>query len=243
MIWLYLAAIACVALAPLAWFAGRGLRLRGRRDAALALHRAQLTELDRDLAEGRLMPAEHGAARLEVQRRLLAEADRTEAAGAQSGPFGLVLVAALVPAAALVLYVAAGGAPDFAARARAAGEQARTAAADQEAARDADVVARLRAALAGMDPHTETARRGYVMLGRAELSVGHLSQAADAWRQALAQRFEPDLGAETAEAITEAEARVTPEAASLFKRALAEAPPDVKWRSAAEKRVAEATAH
>ena len=238
MIWLWLAVVAGVALAPVLWFGWRGGLLRGRRDAALALHRAQLGELDRDLAEGRLMPAEHAAAKLEVQRRLLAEAEQTEVSGRRSGPFGIVLTAMLVPAAAVLLYVGAGGAPDYAARRQAAAEQA-TAAPNAEIARDEEVIGRLRTTLAKMDPHTDTARRGYVMLGRAELSLGHLPEAADAWRQALAATFEPELGAETAEIITDAQARVTPEAAALFKRALAEAPPDAPWRRAAEKRLTE----
>ncbi len=241
MIWLWLLVVACVTLAPVAWFAGQGGRLRGRRDAALALHRAQLTELDRDLAEGRLLPAEHAAARLEVQRRLLREADDAEAGPARSGPFGVVLLTALVPALAVILYVAAGGAPDFRAREAAARQVAQGMAAQaRQTAEDEAVIARLRETLAKMDSHTDTARRGYVMLGRAELSLGHLPEAAEAWRQALAQRFEPDLGAETAEVISEAQAHVTPEAANLFRRALAEAPADAPWRKAAEKRVSEA---
>ncbi len=241
MIWLWLAVSACVALAPLAWFTGRGLRLHGRRDAALALHRAQLTELDRDLEQGRLLATEHGAARLEVQRRLLAEADQAEVSGRQSGPFGVVLTAMLVPAVALVLYVAAGGMPDYAARQDAARRlQEQAASSARDTARDEAVIAQLRGVLAKMDPNTDTARNGYVMLGRAELSLGHLTETAAAWRTALAQRFDPTLGAETAEVMTEAEAHVTPEAMALFKRALAEAPADAPWRKSAEKRVSEA---
>ena len=239
MIWAYLAAVALAVLAPLAWSAWRGARLRGRRDAALYLHRAQLTELDRDLTEHRILPAEHIAARLEVQRRLLAEADGVEAPGRQSGPFGVILVGSLVAACGVVLYVAAGGQPDYAARARAAGQEAQAATRVEATARDEEVIARLRTALAKMDSHTDTARRGYVMLGRAELALGHLPEAAEAWRQALAVRFEPELGAETAEVISEAEAHVTPEAAGLFRRALAEAPADAPWRRAAQKRVEE----
>jgi len=91
-----------------------------------------------------------------------------------------------------------------------------------------------------MDPTTERARQGFLMLGSGELELGHLPEAADAWRKALAVRFDPTLGAETAEVITDSSGRVTPEAAALFKRALAEAPADVPWRKAAEKRVAEA---
>ena len=225
-------------MAPMSWSARRAGDAHGRRDAALLLHRAQLSELDRDLAQGRLLESEHAAARLEVQRRLLAEAGQTERAHGRSGPFGLVLIGVVVPAAALLMYVAAGGVPDYARRRDAAAQAGQASAAD--IARDEAMVARLRETLAKLDEHTETARKGYVMLGRAELSLGHLPAAADAWRRALAQRFEPDLGAETAEVISEVQSRVTPEAATLFRRALAEAPADAPWRKDVERRVAEA---
>ena len=233
MTWLALLALAVLTLAPLAWTVLRGGRLRGRRDAALALHQAQLGELDRDLAEHRLLPAEHVAAKLEVQRRLLAEADTAEAGARSSGPLVLVLTGALVPAVALVLY-AAHGTPDY----RQAAELAQANLHAQASVEDEAMIGRLRATLATMDPHAEETRRGYVMLGRAELSMGHLHEAADAWRSALAVRFEPDLGAETAEVITEADAQVTPEAAGLFKRALAEAPADAPWRQDVTRRLA-----
>ncbi len=234
MTWLALLAVAVLTLAPLAWTMLHGGRLRGRHDAALALHHAQLAELDHDLAEHRLLPAEHAAARLEVQRRLLAEADASEAGVRSSGPLALALTAALVPAMALFLYTAH-GTPDY----RQAARQAQARLRAQAGAEDEAMVGRLRAMLARMDPHAEETRRGYVMLGRAELAMGHLHEAADAWRSALAVRFEPDLGAETAEVITEADSQVTPEAAGLFKRALAEAPADAPWRQDVTKRLGE----
>ena len=48
MIWIALLALSLVALAPLTVSLLRGSTARGRRDAALALHRAQLVELDRE---------------------------------------------------------------------------------------------------------------------------------------------------------------------------------------------------
>ncbi len=72
MIWLWMLLLALLALAPLGWALWRPRALRGRREADLALYRAQLAELDADLAAGRLDAAGHAAARLEVQRRLLA---------------------------------------------------------------------------------------------------------------------------------------------------------------------------
>jgi cytochrome c-type biogenesis protein CcmH len=231
-----MAAVALLALVPLGWAMLSGGRLRGRRDAALALHRAQLEELDRDLAENRLLPAEHAAARLEVQRRLLAEADQVEAGARTSSLFPVVLTAALVPAVALVIYAADGGAPDYRQRAAAAAQ----AQAGASTAEDEAVMARLRASLAKLDPHAESTRQGYLLLGNAELRLGHLPETADAFRHALEIRFDPSLGAETAEVITELESHVTPEAKALFVRALAEAPADVPWRKDAEKRVLEA---
>jgi cytochrome c-type biogenesis protein CcmH len=78
-----------------------------------------------------------------------------------------------------------------------------------------------------------------VLLGNAEASRGRLQDAADAWRTALAIRFDATVAAQAAEAITEVQGRVTDEAAALFRRALAESPADAAWRPMAEKRLAE----
>jgi len=235
MIWVFIVVVAAVALAPFGFAVLRGGRVRSRREAAMALHRAQLDELDRDLAEGRILPAEHVAARLEVQRRLLADAELAEAEGSRSGPIAVVLTAALVPAVAVFLYVE-DGVPNY----RQAAKQAEAQRGTRNVAQDEAIVQRMRAVLATMDPASDRTRQGYILLGNAELSLGHLAETAAAWRKALATKFDPTLGAETAEVITDSEGHVTPEAVSLFKRALSEAPADVPWRKAAEKRVAEA---
>src|SRR5579875_2042264 len=92
MIWLALLILAGVTMAPLGLALRRGAVARGRRDADLALHRAQLAELDRDLAEGRIGPAEHKEARLEVQRRLLAaDAARDPEGTARAGGRGAAI--------------------------------------------------------------------------------------------------------------------------------------------------------
>jgi cytochrome c-type biogenesis protein CcmH len=199
----------------------------------LALHRAQLVELDRDLADGQIAPAEHANAVLEVQRRLLAVADTREEtpSGAATAPLLTALIA--VPAAAFALYIV-GGSPYMPSVRHA------DAVADlrEQQAQDAAIIAQLRAGLSKMDPRTDTAREGYVLLGNAEASRGNMPGAADAWRTALSSRFDPTLAVETAEAITEAAGHVTDESAALFRRALAEAPPDAPWRPMAEKRIA-----
>lgn len=234
MIWLAIAILAAIALAPLALSLRRDTVARSRREAAIALHRAQLAELDRDLADGRIAASEHASAVLEVQRRLLAVADSSDP-GARPSPRSPILIALLlVPFGALALYLIGGwpGLPSVPLAERLAAAQAR---AQQEDA----LIGQLRQRLGQLDPQSDQARQGYILLGNVEASRGHLQQAADAWRTAIATRFDPTIAVEAAEALTEVEGRVTGEAAALFHRALAEAPADAPWRPMAEKRLSE----
>lgn len=111
-LWLAIAALAAVALAPLALSLRRRVSARGRREAALALHRAQLAELERNLADARIGPAEYAAAVLEVQRRLLAAAGTTDPVANPSSRSAIWTALALVPLAAVLLY-RVGGSPDL----------------------------------------------------------------------------------------------------------------------------------
>jgi cytochrome c-type biogenesis protein CcmH len=232
-----LALFAMVALAPLAISLGRTAAGRSRRESALALHRAQLAELDRDLAEGRIAAAEHVSAVLEVKRRLLAaDADTEPAPPAPRASRTTLLLALLaVPLAGAGLYLIDGH-PELPAAPRAA----RLAEAER-AGHDADaLIARLRARLATMDQSSELARQGYVLLGNAEESQGRLAEAAAAWRRAVGIRFDAALAVLAAEAATRVEGRVSPDSAALFRRALADGPPDAPWRKLVQQRLAEA---
>ncbi|MGC1408591.1 MAG: c-type cytochrome biogenesis protein CcmI [Acetobacteraceae bacterium] len=235
MIWLAIALLAVIALAPLALSLRRTAAARGRQEAAVALHRAQLAELDRDLADGRIAAAEHANATLEVQRRLLASAANAETAARSSSRGPVLFALVLVPLGGLVLYLL-GGSPELPAVPLAD----RIAAAQEREAREAVLIGQLRQRLSQIDPHTEQARQGYILLGNAEASRGRLQEAADAWRTALAARFDPTIAAEAAEALTEAHGQVDDEAASLFRRAIAESPADAPWRPMAQKRLSEA---
>ena len=234
MIWLAILAVAVLAMAPLGFGLLRAAGSRGRREAALALHRGQLAELDRDLAEGRIAAPEHATALLELQRRMLAVAEDREPAAAASSraPLGMALV--LVPVAALALYLA-GGVPWLPSMPR----NPELAAARRQMRDEAALIPLLRERLAALDPHSEQTRQGYMLLGGAEAKQGDMTAAAKSWRTALAIRFDPTLAVETAEAITESQGGVNLEAANLFRRALAEAPPDAPWRPMAEKRLAQ----
>lgn len=247
MIWLAVLALSAVALAPLAAGLRGRVAARGRRDSALALHRAQLAELDRDLAEARIGPAEHANAVLEVQRRLLATGDAPDEATAPGGVGGAVsgaerasrasILAALliVPVAALGLYWLGGspGLPSVPAAER-------RAEAERRAAEASALAERLRQGLERVDPRSEQARQGQVLLGGLEQARGNDAAAAAAWRAALEVRFDAALAVQAAEAATRAEGRVSEASAALFRRALEAAPPDAPWRPFVERRLDDA---
>jgi cytochrome c-type biogenesis protein CcmH len=226
--WLALALLAAAALAPLALALLRPPRRapRGRREADLALYRAQLTELDRERETGRLDAAAHRAAVLEVQRRLLgapqdeAAAETTDAApGRRPAAAPVFALVAAIAALSLGLYLWRGapGLPSAPYAERAAVAQ-----------RDEALLAELRARLARLDPASETARQGYVLLGNAERTRGNLAGAAEAWTRALAARFDAGLAGDLAE--VELERGETEAAARWITRGLAEAPRDPRLR-------------
>jgi cytochrome c-type biogenesis protein CcmH len=194
-------------------------------------------ELDRDLAEGRIAAPEHAIARLEIQRRLLAADSAADGKSTRSGRAPILAAMVLVPVAALGLYLL-GGTPDM----PAAPLAARIAVARQRAEQSQTLITELRAKLDKLDPRSDVARQGFVLLGGAEAGRGNLAAAVAAWRAALGTRFDPTLAAETAEALTEMNGRPDPEATDLFRRALASAPPDAPWRPMVERRLREADA-
>ncbi len=222
---------ACVPLGVVMWVR-RGAR--GWRDGALQLHRAQLDELDRDLAFGRLDQAEHRQARLEVQRRMLAAAAEADTPTLQGGRAVLIVALVLVPVGSAALYLI-NGQPElpsvpFAERAQI------------EASETDRLVGELRARLASLDAHSEPAREGFMLLGNIEASRGNFAQAAQAWAAALAVKFDATTAAEEAEALTRANGRVTAEAVALFRRALAEGPQNADWHDIAVERLKQAGA-
>jgi cytochrome c-type biogenesis protein CcmH len=106
MIYLLMLGLAIVLMAPLliAMRAAKGA-LRNRREAALALHRAQLDELARDLTDGRIESQQYAGAKLEVERRLLAADGFTEQPMNGNARFLLIATLAAVPILAFALYL------------------------------------------------------------------------------------------------------------------------------------------
>ena len=228
MIWALLALLALAVLAPLLLALRGRAGARGARELAMQLHRTQLQEVDRDLAEGRILPAEHVTAVLEVQRRLLAAAEAREADARPGARWPVLAAAVLIPVAAFGLYWMSGSQPGMPS-VDAASRQAR-------AAEEGALIAELRQRLSTMDPASDRARQGYVLLGSVEEARGNAAAAAEAYRTALRGKFDPTIAARAAEAAVRAEGGVSESSAALFRRALAAAP-DAPWRDAVLQRL------
>lgn len=223
--WALIATLALVALLPLLWAAVRRPRdARLRREADIALYRAQLDELEREREAGRLDEAGHRAAMVEVQRRLLAAPadtapppeDSQAARGARIAVLGAV---ALVPAFAIWAYTRT-GTPSMPSATYAVRQDAQS--------RDDALLATLRQRLAALDPKSEPARAGYALLGNAERGRGKLESAAAAYRDSLRAGFDPAVAGQLAQVLLEQDK--TDDARTLLAAALPLAPRDVGLR-------------
>lgn len=232
-----MAVLAALAIFPIVLVWLRRGTIRYRRETAMALHRAQLEEIERDREDGRLPEEEYKGARLEVQRRLLA-ADQIPEAEANDRARGVLIVTLIsVPVVAMALFIPS-GLPLVPSEPHALVVREH----DAAVSRDNALIAKLEQKLSRLPPGSPETRQGYLLLGQALASQDKMAEAAKAWRVALKASFDPTLAAETAEAESEAAGHVTPAAAELFRKALAQAPADAPWRKLAERRLREAAA-
>ncbi|MDW8444628.1 MAG: c-type cytochrome biogenesis protein CcmI [Acetobacteraceae bacterium] len=231
-VWIVLGGATLVAVLAVLWPAIRGVRPpapRAEHDAAL--YRAQLAELERDRAEGRLSEDEYRDAVLEVQRRLLAavpSAPTSAPAPATPAHARWVLAGAAValPAAALALYLPRGtpGMPAFPFAEVQAVRQAERAEADR-------LLGQVLARIAELPPESEEARRGWVLVAQVERRRGNYAASAEAARRALAIRFDPVLATDLVETLAlAADGRITPEGRRWLERARLAAPDDLRAR-------------
>ena len=224
LLWAILAAMTLAVTAALVVPLLRPRPARGRRaDFNRQVYRDQLGELDADVERGVVTAAEAEAARVEIQRRLIATADGDGGAPAAAGAprAAALVVAVLVPAAALGVYLWLGspGAPAAPEPPRAAGAEAAREAQELDAN-----IEKLRAHLARQGGDLQ----GWLLLARSLSVLGRHGEAAAAYRQAAA--IDPgnlDVKAGAAEALVAASGgRVTPEARAGFREVLAARPGD-----------------
>lgn len=202
-------------------------------DNDLAVYRDQLAEIDRDLSQGTIAPADAEAARIEVSRRLLAAADREEqterespnnssrtslASGWWRQASATALLALPVGAFALYLTLGSPGLPGQPLAERMARARATETAAKTDAEKLASMVARVEAYLA-KNPDDG---RGWEVLAPIYLRFERYDDAVKARRNAA--RLLGETGARVAavgEAMTAAAGGVvTPAAKAEFARAL-----------------------
>ncbi|MFQ5567889.1 MAG: c-type cytochrome biogenesis protein CcmI [Paracoccaceae bacterium] len=199
-----------------------------RRDYDLTVYKDQLAEIERDVERGLLDAAEAEAARIEIQRRILAAAgpaaDRATAAPPRRTVAAVLGVA--LPAAAFGAYLALGSpdAPNFPIAERETAPAARTA--GQEGGLDRAEVMKLAARLRKRLESGGGDAQGWVLLGRTYLSVSEFPGAVAAFRRAfeLSGR-QADIAGDYAEALVMAAGgRVPDEAQALFRNIIAAEP-------------------
>jgi cytochrome c-type biogenesis protein CcmH len=197
----------------------------------LPVYRDQLAEVERDVARGLLNAEEARAARLEIERRLLAAADEggemaeKDAMTARSPRWLPVTIAAALPLAALAVYLVVGH-PDLPSQPLA--ENGIVPPPSQERAELENLVTQLSARMAA-DPSDP---KGWLLLGRSYSSLGRFKESADAFAQAI-QRGANDAAVQSAygEALTMANDGAVPEpAVKAFEAALAVDPKESRAR-------------
>jgi cytochrome c-type biogenesis protein CcmH len=212
--WMTMAAMTGAAVLAVLWPLSRGRRVASsEREAALAVYRDQLAEIERDRARGVLAEAESDAARIEVSRRLLA-ADAEHDGAAAPGATGRRRTAAIlslagIPLLALVLYGAVGS-PEL--------QGARV---DAKSGKGVELAAMVRSIEVTLEKNPGDGR-GWEVLVPYYLSVGRNEDALKAQQNALrllgptAER-EATLGEAL---VAAASGLVTPQARAAFDRAV-----------------------
>jgi cytochrome c-type biogenesis protein CcmH len=162
MIYLLMLLVALAIMLPLFLSFRKTSTTQGRRENALAIHRAQLDELANDLSDARITASEYAGAKLEIERRVL-KAD-TISEPQQNGNARLLLAATglLVPVMAFLLYLP-GSTPNIPSEPHGqwvAHEKA-------EHAQAQILIAALRAKLSTLDPNSPEASQGQAYLAEA----------------------------------------------------------------------------
>jgi cytochrome c-type biogenesis protein CcmH len=271
--WIVAGLLVLAVLIALLWPLVRPIGGSGKEgESVIAIFRRQLANIDAETAQGRLTANEAAGARAEITRRMLAVVDQQDqdrepdSSPAMSWRIGAVVgIAALLPAASLVVYSAVGSpAARDQSTAAAAGEGR---AGSHDKAELAAAAGQLKARLERDPGHIE----GWVLLGRTFTSLGRFAEARDAYDHAIALvPNEPGLHAELGELLVVAGGgNVTPQAETEFAKAgndpraryygaeaalqrgdqqaakaalkalLADAPAEAPWRKAVEERLAE----
>jgi cytochrome c-type biogenesis protein CcmH len=229
-LWIIFAGLLVAVLATVFWPALRPrAATASRADYDIEVYLDQLRELERDAQRELIDEAQAGAAKLEIERRLLAASRAGEAATGNDSAARRGLVAAAIAiaitAATVGLYVDVGspGLPNqpFAQRAPAPAEN--------------PVVADARSRLGAVEERLAAEPENADIwrdLGTLRLATGDQDGAVEAFAQAMSlSDGRLDIASVYAEALTyQADGLVTPQAKQLFEQVLRENPDDPRAR-------------
>jgi cytochrome c-type biogenesis protein CcmH len=223
MLWLGLALLTLVAVMTIIVPLVRVHKAAPPRRASFdrAIYRDQLTELRRDLERGVIDAEQAEAARIEIERRLLAteepEASEPHEAGPVTHPVDGITagaVAAAVSAGAIALYLALGS-PNL----RDPGQAARQSEQDPHAQND---LAANVDALAAKLKNNSADGEGWLLLARSQAALERWQDSAESYRRAIDLTHTPEASAGFGEMLVmAADGVVTPAARSAFAAALA----------------------
>lgn len=215
MIWFLIVAAALGVVATVLWPLLKAPPAQPDRAAYnVAVFQDQLKEVDRDVERGVLTPAEADAARLEIQRRIIAAGKAHEEAPAADSPARRKLTAGVlavtVPALALAAYLSVGQ-PMVPAAKPGLGNH------DADPEQITKMVEQLAAKVAANPKDAE----GLMLLARTYRQLGRSEEAIAAYRRLTALKPDADSFAGLGEAETAAAGgNVTPEAHAAFMKAL-----------------------
>jgi len=240
MLWVVIGVLLlAVVLALLAPLVRRPVPAADRSEHGFEVLRDQLAEVERDRASGRLDEASAEAARLEIERRMLAEADRrdSEPAGAEASEEAgrrrrmavAVLVVLALPFGSVALYLAHGrpDLPDAPLASRSA-ERARMAEAAESRKGLGEMATELERRLADQPGDVQ----GWLLLGRTRMTLGETDAAVEAFRNAaVAGSGDPEAFSQLGEALVRAsDGVVGQEAKDAFAKALEKMPGEPRSR-------------
>jgi len=221
MIWLWVvlalmtAAVLATLLRPLLRV---GAPAADRAGYDLVVYRDQLDELTRDAGRGTISATEAAAARIEIERRLLAVVSKPDAPPSRPARLTALLVMVIVPVAAVGLYLDLGE-PDLPDQPLSARAAERPLLADDGSLDPAKVKRALEAKLQA-DPGSLD---GWLLLGRTDASLGAWDDGKAAYDKAMALSHDrPDVLEAYGELLVGAAGgEVTGPATALFTRAVA----------------------
>jgi cytochrome c-type biogenesis protein CcmH len=226
-LWFVIALMTAAAIFAVLWPLGQGANTQAGSE--LAVYRDQLDEIERDFAAGLIRAAEADAARVEISRRLIAAADAAEFTYAL--PIGSPLwrrraltvgAVVLLPIIAAAFYLALGS-PQLPGQPLADRVD--------EARQGRSIASLVSQAEAHLERNPDDIR-GYEVLAPIYLRMGRVADAVSAQRKLLTLGGEnagrqSDLGEAL---VAAANGVVTAEAKSVFERALALDPEELKAR-------------